>query len=1150
MTLPDAAPAPFATSNTGGVTGTVVELNAYVGGKGGVSVPTADQVAGTNVRGPVDTPIVALSDLNNNDQMVWIGRGTKDGVFTAAHVPNGSYQATFWDYNQDLILNTVNVDVKNGKVTDMGQQALVDWYTDIKGKIFIDGNGNGKYDCAVPGSKDPSQCEQGVPKFAVTFKERDNSLFDAGQNLGTTDDNGNYEIREAYPVTRWGILEAFNTRYKTTGITVKADNEPQATTYMGAAVDVNVLPIIGLSGRVDWGVQPYAGSETGGIAGTVTYDTTRNELDPKFAFTEDYQPGIPNMLMHLYYPVRDANGDLEHEADGSVKVVMDPADPTKPLEIASTYTSETWEQPTGCIARMQDGSPLTDQLALPPFPSDVLSTGDNSQYQCVEAPMQGWQGVPSTKQGDDGFGQTVNGNYAFAATDYSPDALSCLASLQGGDPAVTDCPALGDRQDGAFPMGADDWVVKAEVPKLPDGTPMYQVTKEEDVNVFDGDVRMPQENYPLTSADLLAAGTAEAAPGDGGPVSQQPGIWSDCAGANHTVHVSDPGFLNAGGSPYENQDRPLCDAKLISTRGNQTVAPNFNFFTAVPLPTHFWGLTINDLGISHDKTQVGYGEAEPLPNVPMGIYDWSGRLVDTVLTDHNGMYEATEPSTSSYNCPLPAGPCPGMYYFKGNDPGQPGRPNKAYNPRFRTIGTDFQAWPGLFTVTDTAPTQTSAIAITPDGAIAQPVICDVNAGVTDPAKATPDIYAVSDPYMKSASTPPPSRNIVAQTLAVSSITTTGAASRTARLTVTGLDTTALPPTISLNLTPANTPGMNTTLRNALNGTHPVTDIFRIGSATTITYSFTTSILTPNVTGFVPVGLSATTPAFSTTSTYHAGQQVTATAVATAGTTTAKTVTLTVPTDTVDTSVQWPSVSLPLTGLPNVGLAWTLLLAGAHANPTVTAHTIAFPVTTNQANVSAGNAGFPVTLPSFSTQATGSAVPKTVTISGSGFGSTAGTVALTPATGTSNVVANVTSWSDTKITVSVTTHDGQPAAAGRLPAVGHRLERPASVNGLSFHILGTGYNPTLFQVNPDATHGADSAGRNFGYRSGGTGTWDASVVDDQYDASGAMTRGRERRPAGPGRRPGLGPQRQLHGPGTAGGRVAEGRGPHAVDQRHR
>ena len=56
-------------------------------------------------------------------------------------------------------------------------------------------------------------------------------------------------------------------------------------------------------------------------------------------------------------------------------------------------------------------------------------------------------------------------------------------------------------------------------------------------------------------------------------------------------------------------------------RTGQTTAPNFNLFTAVPLPTHFWGLTINDLGLSHDKRSVNYGEAQGLPFVPMGIYD-------------------------------------------------------------------------------------------------------------------------------------------------------------------------------------------------------------------------------------------------------------------------------------------------------------------------------------------------------------------------------------------------------------------------------------------------------------------------------------------------------------------------------------------------
>ncbi len=99
----------------------------------------------------------------------------------------------------------------------------------------------------------------------------------------------------------------------------------------------------------------------------------------------------------------------------------------------------------------------------------------------------------------------------------------------------------------------------------------------------------------------------------------------------------------------------------------------------MPIPTHFWGLTLNDLGLTLDKRSVNYGEAQGLPFVPVGLYDWSGRLVDTLHTDFNGLYEALEPSTDTYNCPVPAGPCPNMYRFVGNDPGQPGALNPDYN---------------------------------------------------------------------------------------------------------------------------------------------------------------------------------------------------------------------------------------------------------------------------------------------------------------------------------------------------------------------------------------------------------------------------------------------------------------------------------------
>ena len=70
---------------------------------------------------------------------------------------------------------------------------------------------------------------------------------------------------------------------------------------------------------MDWGVHAYdptgatcnpVGSyrncldpRNGGIVGTVSYDTTRNELDPQYAAVEDWQPGVSDLPVDLYAPV-------------------------------------------------------------------------------------------------------------------------------------------------------------------------------------------------------------------------------------------------------------------------------------------------------------------------------------------------------------------------------------------------------------------------------------------------------------------------------------------------------------------------------------------------------------------------------------------------------------------------------------------------------------------------------------------------------------------------------------------------------------------------------------------------------------------------------------------------------------------------------
>src|SRR6185369_12954712 len=122
------------------------------------------------------------------------------------------------------------------------------WFTRIDGHVFLDSNENGRRD---PG-------ERGVPGMSVVVKTRGNTLQDQGSNLATSDFGGHYQLKETYPLGQFLVLEAYSDRYRTTGVTYQASNQPSETTLLGAGVDLSMLDIMGQSGRVDWGVLPYA----------------------------------------------------------------------------------------------------------------------------------------------------------------------------------------------------------------------------------------------------------------------------------------------------------------------------------------------------------------------------------------------------------------------------------------------------------------------------------------------------------------------------------------------------------------------------------------------------------------------------------------------------------------------------------------------------------------------------------------------------------------------------------------------------------------------------------------------------------------------------------------------------------------------------
>ncbi|MCW2797968.1 SdrD B-like domain-containing protein, partial [Nocardioides sp.] len=714
---------PLNGSASGHIKGSVVGIKTYTPPKGG-SFDFWGGNTGTKSNGPIARPWLSLADLQAGDAAVWVGQGDANGNFDISGVPDGNYLLSWWDEPQDYNLNQINVTVSNGQTEQMGTLPLNGWWTLYDGYVFNDSNRNG--------TKDPG--EPGVPNFGLTMRRRDNSLMDRGQTSATTDSTGHYVFETAYPLGEWIVMEAYNDSFYTTGITYQADNQNNPTTVKGAGVDVSVMPIIGLSGRMDWGVHAYNPSGTngidprnGGIVGSVSYDTTRNEFDPQYAASEDWQVGISDVPVELYAPVPCGTTTAPCDADGNYELAPDGG--YAQGKLLNTYLSENWNRPAGCVARDVDGNPLVHGVD-----ENVLAPNQATNGECISSFMQGIQFGPyATDQGtsDANFGATVDGNYGFG------DA--CVdGTLDATDPANPVC------NGGSFtPLAAGDYLVKAAIPDDASGMPMYKVTGEEDINIGNGDQIIPQVPPPacagaLHTVDLVGDGTDGYGPvvGDGGTTNDVP--------VGVTVPASSPvdnaTFLDIGGSPYEGTPQPLCDTKLVSVNNGKSVVPMFNVFTDVPIPARMRGLIVDDVNFSGDPRSTMYGEKAGVPFAPVGIYDFADRLAYTTESDFNGVYDVLMPSTNHISCPTPSGVCANMYRFVGNDPGIPGQLNPNYNPRYRTIATEFEAFPGMVIPTDLAPSQVGVTVESPGSGVTQPVTCPLGA-------ATPQLLAVSRPYV-------------------------------------------------------------------------------------------------------------------------------------------------------------------------------------------------------------------------------------------------------------------------------------------------------------------------------------------------------------------------------------------------------------------
>jgi hypothetical protein len=236
--------------------------------------------------------------------------------------------------------------------------------------------------------------------------------------------------------------------------------------------------------------------------------------------------------------------------------------------------------------------------------------------------------------------------------------------------------------------------------------------------------------------------------------------------------------VQISGSPWA----PLCDKHLVVLQNQQNANADFfmmtNFRTDpngedptdartgdVEEPGRVVGQVFNDIYFERNQMSNWYGEPRPIANIPVGIYarvdtvcanggtscatpnvnapfnrdNW--RLIKTVNTSADGAYEALLPSTETLNCPIPQGPCPGMYIAVVDDPGSKDHPNANYNPNLLTANTPFEVWPGLTDQLDTPVDPISGTACQDPAGAAGGVAPDPS----DPAR--PELLQVSTPVV-------------------------------------------------------------------------------------------------------------------------------------------------------------------------------------------------------------------------------------------------------------------------------------------------------------------------------------------------------------------------------------------------------------------
>lgn len=514
-----------------------------------------------------------------------------------------------------------------------------------------------------------------------------------------TDGEGYVPFDQTFPFFHWQVAEVDFARFKATGATIYVDD----------------------GGPVDY----IAGAEQDVVRGQLNTQVQGNPVDPDSVLvTDDFRVETGPVLTQAFQGFLGQTSVIEWG-----KKAYGPMENGGISGIVFYSTTRAEDDPRyGAAEPWEPGVPRVTVNLYDSSGSTLLNTTTTDSWD-DNLPQNCQYGVNAGSGTDDPF--------RFTADDGSFKDTDCYDGMRNWNqvrPGVFDggyafneiVPGGVDSGNDPVAIPAGDYLVEVIPPAG------YEIVRSQDRNVDFG------ENY-VPAPNLLP---------------------SDCVGDLYTVPAVLTLFPGVD-APLAGQELYSCDRKRVLLSNGANAAADFFIFTEVPIAGHFVGMILDDTANEFDPNSPQFGEKYAPPWMPIGIYDWTGRLISHTYSDQFGRFNALVPSTYTTNLPAPSGMSPNMVTTCMNDSNPAADPEGRHNAQYSSFCYTFQYMPGTTTYLDTPVIPVAAFA----GPEQFPLDCELPAGEPRIQSVTASNNGVGGgPYVPSASGPEGPRTLTITSL--------------------------------------------------------------------------------------------------------------------------------------------------------------------------------------------------------------------------------------------------------------------------------------------------------------------------------------------------------------------------------------------------